>query len=473
MKTAVAKQSRWRLTAGQMARAVHGELTGDPGIEIGPVSIDTRTLEAGDLFFAIRGDRFDGHAFVAGALDAGALGIVVSDTTKVPAVPQPRVTIVVRDTVEALQDLARFVRRESGARVVAITGSTGKTSTKEIVADFLSTRYRVVRNRGNLNNHIGLPLSLMELRHRPQIAVMELGMNRLGEIALLVAIAEPDVRVWTNVGQAHLGFFESADAVADAKAEIMQGADADSVLVANADDEQVMARARRFPGRLVTFGMRAAAEVAATDVRDRGVDGTEAMLRIAEGQATVNVPLLGQGQLANVLAAVAVALEFHIPLRTIVERTSGLRPPPHRGEVVRLRDGITLIDDSYNSSPSALHAALEVFQVERPQGRRIAVLGEMLELGAHALELHRRSGVFAATCGLDALVTVGGEAARALAGAAVASGLDPAVVRHAATSEQAAVDVTAMLAPGDLLLVKGSRGIRTDLVVEHLTKELA
>ena len=227
-----------------------GELrAGRPDDEVGPVSIDSRSLEAGDLFFAIRGDRFDGHEFAGQAIEAGAKGVVVSDAASLGGLAgRSQIVIIVRDTVQALQQLARHVRHESGARVVAITGSTGKTSTKEIVFEFLSLRYQAVRNRDNLNNHIGLPLSLMALRHRPQLAVMELGMSHRGEIAQLVAIAQPDVCVWTNVGQAHVGFFESSDDLADAKAEIMQGADTHSLLVANADDGAIMRRTRLFPG---------------------------------------------------------------------------------------------------------------------------------------------------------------------------------------------------------------------------------
>ena len=220
MKGPVPKQPPWQLTAEEIAGVVGGTLvSGEQNERFGPVSIDTRTLAAGDLFFAIRGDRFDGHDFVSGALDCGARGVVVSDRRAVPT-SATAVVIIVKDTVGALQALAQHVRSGSGARVIAITGSTGKTSTKEIVAAMLQTRYRVVRNQGNQNNHIGLPLSLLALLARPELAVVELGMNHVGEIARLVAIAKPDVRVWTNVGDAHVGLLGSVERVADAKAEI-------------------------------------------------------------------------------------------------------------------------------------------------------------------------------------------------------------------------------------------------------------
>ncbi len=474
MKGPVAKQPPRRLTVGEIAGVIGGTLiSGDATENLGPVSIDTRTLTAGDLFFAIRGERFDGHDFVAGALKRRAGGVVVSDRGAVPpSIPAAMVAIVVQDTVRALQALAHHVRCGSSARVVAITGSTGKTSTKEIVAVMLEGRYRVVRNHGNLNNHIGLPLSLMALLTRPEIAVLELGMSHAGEIARLVTIAVPDVCVWTNVGDAHIGLLGSVERVTDAKAEIMDGATSESLLIANADDARVMTRARQFPGRVVTFGMNGSADVEAADVRDKGLGGTEAMIATSEGSSSLRVPLLGRGQLANVLAAVAVALQFQIPLRTLVAKAGALKPAAHRGETLRLRDGIVVIDDSYNSSPSALAVALEVFKPKQPSGRRVAVLGEMLELGSRGRELHRQSGRAAATCGLDLLVSVGGADAKALADGAVWGGLKPAMVHHVPSSEEACTLVASLLRAGDVVLVKGSRGVHTDLVVDHLRSEL-
>ena len=221
---------------------------GDSAREFSGVSIDTRTLRPGELFIAIRGERFDGADFVGAAIAAGAAGVVVErGRGRRIAASGPAVAVIeVDDTIAALQALAQAVRRASGTKVVAITGSAGKTTTKEVTAEFLAARYRVIRNRGNFNNHIGLPLSLIELRQRPEIAVVELGMNHAGEISTLVRIAEPDVRVWTNVGEAHLGFFRSVDAIADAKAEIFEGATPATVLVANADDDRIAERAAAF-----------------------------------------------------------------------------------------------------------------------------------------------------------------------------------------------------------------------------------
>src|SRR5262245_4983268 len=254
-------------------------------------------MSAGEFFVALRGERYDGHRFVADALARGAIGAMVEkaqaglDPSMRPIVtpgqsegeagtvrPAP-IVLVVADTTRALQDIAHDVRRRSGARVVAITGSAGKTTTKEVAAEFLSARYQVFRNKGNLNNHIGLPLSLFELRARPDVAVVELGMNHPGEIRTLVGIAEPEVRVWTNVGDAHLGFFASADAIADAKAEILEQARPADTLIANANDPRIAARIGAFAGRVMTFGIDVAADVQATDVTRRGLDGTSARVR--------------------------------------------------------------------------------------------------------------------------------------------------------------------------------------------------
>lgn len=464
------------LTAGEIAAATGGRLVyGDAGSRIERYSIDSRTLVPGELFVALRGARFDGHRFVADAFARGASGVIVEETVAAPRREGGATPLVlhVADTTRALQDVAREVRRRSGARVVAITGSAGKTTTKEIAAEFLAARYRVFRNKGNLNNHIGLPISLLELRSRPDVAVVELGMNHPGEIRTLVGIAEPEIRIWTNVGDAHLGFFESAEAIADAKAEILEQAGPSDVLVANADDPRIMSRVSAFAGRLVTFGMHTAADVRAIEVEPRGLEGSTARVQTGAGEAVLNVPLLGLGNLANVLAATATALQFDVSIAEIVERTSRLRPATHRGELTRLPGGVTLVDDSYNSSPSALRHALEMMGAATGCARKVAVLGEMLELGVHADRLHAECGREAAAAGLDILVTVGGPPAGTMARAAVASGMSQAAVAHVPTKVDAADLAMTLVRPGDLVLVKGSRGIGTDLVVDRLKAEFA
>jgi UDP-N-acetylmuramoyl-tripeptide--D-alanyl-D-alanine ligase len=473
-----------RLTLGWVAETVGGGLRCvDPQQEIGNVVIDTRVLQRGDFFVALRGARYDAHHFVAQAFEKGASGAIVEREYAVSAglatagrsgqAPTGHALIDVADTTRALQDLARAVRRASGTRVVAITGSAGKTTTKEAVAELLSGRFRVTRNKGNLNNHIGLPLSLLQLRDRPDVAVMELGMNHAGEISTLVAIAEPETRVWTNVGDAHIGFFSSADAIADAKAEILEQADPGHLLVCNADDPRITARVGAFLGRTVTFGMSTSATVRAVDVETLGIDGMRARVVTPVGERQVRTPLVGRGNLSNLLAATAVALEFGSTLDDIVSAAARLKAADRRGVVVRLRSGVVMIDDSYNSSPMALTRALETVAADTQGLRKIAVVGEMLELGEHSLALHREAGRNVAAAGIQFLFAVGGAPARALADAAVEAGMPTSAVRYAQTSDMAADEVAEAVRPGDLVLIKGSRGTRTDVVADRIAAVFA
>ena len=440
--------------------------------EISGFSIDTRTISSGDLFIAIRGDRFDGNAYVAEAVTRGAVGAIVSDPTLPSATGLAGTPLIVApDTIAALQALASRVRRDSGAAVVAVTGSAGKSTTKEITAAFLAARYTVFRNRGNLNNHIGLPLSLLELRAKPDIGVLELGMNHAGEISALVKIAEPEVRVWTNVGPAHLEFFGTVDAIAEAKAEILEGANHDSLLVANADDDLVMRHASTFAGRVRTFGVERPADVRALAVRDLGVDGTAAIVRTPIGETEIRTPLPGTANLSNILAAAAVAIRFDVPLEDIVDCAAGLKPVARRGEVIRA-GGVTIIDDSYNSNPTALSRALAMLGGETRYERRVAVIGEMLELGAASGELHRAAGQEAARWNVGVLVAVGGANARAVVDGAIKAGMAATQVHYVENSEAAADLVAALVTSGDVVLVKGSRGIRTEVVVDRLKVEL-
>jgi UDP-N-acetylmuramoyl-tripeptide--D-alanyl-D-alanine ligase len=335
-------------------------------------------------------------------------------------------------------------------------------------------------------------------------------MSAPGEIRTLVAIAEPDVRVWTNVGEAHLESFPSVDAIADAKAEILEGADRDACLVMNADDTRGAERSRTFAGRVRSFGIEKPADVRAVNVEDRGLDGMRATVRIsaafgdaeslragtgsgyasggyasgghaggglggfdaaekAEAETvTLEIPLLGRANLANVLAGMAVALDAGVPLPAIVERAATLSPASHRGEVKRLASGVTVLDDAYNANPLAVRRALDVIASEPHARRRVAVLGEMLELGPESVRLHEECGRAAVGAKIDVLVTVGKESARALGDAAVAAGLARAAVTHFADSTAAADAVAALVQSGDVVLVKGSRGVRLERVVERL-----
>jgi UDP-N-acetylmuramoyl-tripeptide--D-alanyl-D-alanine ligase len=458
------------LTAAEMAHAFGGTLvSGVASTPLPDVSIDTRTLQPGALFVAIAGPTFDGHAFLRDAVARGAAGVVVSDADVARDLPDTVAVIHVHDTLLGMQQAAHVVRMRSRTRLVAITGSAGKTTTKEITAALLSTHFTTFRTQGNLNNHIGLPLSLFALRTCPAMGVVELGMSGPGEIRRLVEIADPDVRVWTNVGSAHLGHFASVEQIADAKAEILEHADRGDVLVANAGDARVMQHARRFVGRTITFGVDVDADVQVRDVEPRGAQGMRARLVVQDDSRLFDTPLLGEGNLANIAAAAAVAVDAGVPLDAIVHTVGTLAAAPHRGQVVHAAGGWTVIDDAYNSSPEALLRALTT--LGSATGRRIALLGEMLELGVESPRLHAECGRAAAAAGIAHLVVVGGTAADALASSAVEAGLDPACVSREATSEVLARRVRAIVRPGDVVLVKGSRGIAMDRVVAALMEE--
>jgi UDP-N-acetylmuramoyl-tripeptide--D-alanyl-D-alanine ligase len=308
---------------------------------------------------------------------------------------------------------------------------------------------------------------------RPEIAVVELGMNHAGEIRRLIELCEPEVRVWTNVGDAHVGYFGSVEAIADAKAEVLERADRTTRLVANADDALVMAHADRFPGITTTFGITESADVRAVDVEDDGVRGTTARLETPVGAVPLRVPLAGRGPLLNVLAAAAVSLAFDVPLDQIASRAATLTAAPRRGQVVELGRGVTLVDDSYNSSPAALSRALDALAATTPEGRRVAALGEMRELGDLSIALHEESGRRAVAAGVDRLIAVGGDSASALADAAIAAGLASEKVSYFTTSTDAADAISAFLAAGDVVLVKGSRGTRMDVVADRVKQEWA
>lgn len=456
----------------ELVSAADGELLcGAADREFGDFSIDSRQIQRGELFLAVKGERFDGHEFVADAVRKGAAGVIVSDPSAVASkiMDKRDVTVViVEDTTRSLQTIARHVRRRSCTTVVAITGSIGKTTTKELSAAFIGVQKRVYRNIGNLNNHIGLPLSLLKLRHQPEVAVVELGMNHAGEIRTLVDIAEPNVRVWTNVAEVHAENFSSIEDIADAKAELLEGSRSNDRLVANADDSLVMNRVSQFPGPMMTFGLEKTADVRAIAVNDSGIDGISATIETPEGSGLLQIPLIGMGNVANVLASIAVALQFQIPLEAMRDVLTKFIPPDRRGFVTHLSHGVTIVDDSYNSNPTALQRALESIGRTTGYRRRIAILGEMLELGIRSKALHYLCGKKAVEAGFECIVAVGDENATALGAGSCDAGLDSGSVIICSTSQEAIKIVSELIQKEDLVFVKGSRGLQTDLVVERL-----
>jgi UDP-N-acetylmuramoyl-tripeptide--D-alanyl-D-alanine ligase len=466
---------RW--TVDEVARALGVRPPGglDPLARLVGVSINSRTMARGELFVAIHGPRHDGHDFVVAALDAGALaGVVAQDRLAGYAEPYRSKLYAVPDTLGALQGLAQAVRTRWERRLAAVTGSAGKTTTKEILAALLAARFRVLKSEGNLNNEYGLPLQLLRLEETDEAAVVELGMSHAGELQRLAEIARPDVGVVTRVAPVHLEFFASVDAIALAKRELIEGLSGrDSVAVLNADDPRVARFAEVAPGRVVTFGVSELADFRAENIQDRGLHGTEFDF-IAQGQrARLSLPLAGRHNVSNALAALAAASVWGVGAAEAKEVFPKLEATGMRGRVLQYGAGFTVINDCYNSNPVALAAMVELLANTPAAGRHILAAGEMLELGPTSAELHREAGRAAAAGGkLDWIVGVQGDAESFVRGA-VDAGHPAARAKFFASSAEAGAFLETLLERGDVLLVKGSRGVKMERIVEALDARFA
>jgi UDP-N-acetylmuramoyl-tripeptide--D-alanyl-D-alanine ligase len=423
-------------------------------------SIDSRTLNPGDLFIAITGERFDGHDYVQMALEKGAVGAIVQAGRKVAG--DPLRLLQVEDTLKALQLLGAAARRLWGKPLLAVTGSAGKTTTKEILAHILATRFRVMKSSGNLNNHIGLPLQLLKLEAEHDLAVVEMGMNHAGEIRALGALAHHDLAVVTTVAPVHLEFFGSLAEIARAKYEIIETLPSGGVAVLNADDDYVCQFGRDFKGKVVTFGIKRSADVCAQKVKLNGAEGSTFELVVGSVGEPVTFPLVGEHNIYNALAAAAAAMERGISPSQAAAALSGIAPPDKRGQVLHL-NGATIINDCYNSNPRALEAMIDTLASMKAE-RRILVVGEMLELGPTAEDLHRECGKHAAEKKIDMVIGVRGMA-RAVAEAACGSGTQAQFVE---TPEQAGEWLAHNLRPGDAVLLKASRGVKLERALEML-----
>jgi len=452
--------------------AVGGRLigSGERAVSISGASVDSRHVTPGSLFVALRGERVDGHAFVSDALRAGAAAALVERPVDLPAgldAPQ----VVVADALRALQDLAAWWRSRHPVRVVGITGSTGKTIAKEIVADVASRGLVTLRNEGNLNSETGLPMTLLRLGPEHEAAVLEMSMYTVGEIARLAEIAQPEVGVVLSVHPTHLERAGSIERIAEAKSELPRALPPDGLAVLNADDPRVAAMRAVTPAAVTTFGLGGDADVRASDIETRGLDGTEFTLEAPWGARRIRSATPGRHLVPHALAAAAVAERLGIGLDEVEQALAAGSHAAHRMAVGEARSGATLVDDTYNASPVSVAAALE-FLAETPVvpgGRRIAVLGDMLELGPDEERLHREIGARAASAA-DALITVG-ERGRWIAEGARASGAPR--VRPVDDPAEAVAMLERELAPGpgDLVLLKASRGIGLERAVDLLMGE--
>jgi UDP-N-acetylmuramoyl-tripeptide--D-alanyl-D-alanine ligase len=461
-------------SAGDAVRWCGGRLRqGSEDEAIVGVSIDTRSVAAGELFVAIRGEKHDAHAFLDRALASGAAGLVVESGAALPCDIASDVPVVeVKDTTAALGALAAGHRAGFQGPLVAITGSNGKTTTKEMCASILGVSVPCLKNRGNLNNQYGLPLTLLERDEAHRSVVVEIGMNHRGEIAPLAAIARPTVGVITNVGTAHVEHLGSQDEIALEKGDLVAALSRDAWAVLNADDPRVLAQRERTVARVSTFGLGAEAEIRAERITALGDRGHAFDLVTPAGSCAVHVAGLGDTSIPNALAAAAAALATGASLEDVAAGLARYRPVGGRMEAVSLPRNIILINDTYNANPQSMEVALRSLSRLKGEGRGVAVLGDMGELGDTAGEAHRGLGRLAAHLGVDRLFLLGDHAHETMA-AAIDAGLHPSSVQVGRDHESLGRSVREILRGNDWVLVKGSRSMRMERVVEALTSEEA
>jgi UDP-N-acetylmuramoyl-tripeptide--D-alanyl-D-alanine ligase len=429
-------------------------------------SIDSRTILPGELFFGVRGERLDGHDFVESALAKGAVAAVVSREQAGRFAGKGNL-LVVDDPLVALQQLAAAVRHIWGRPLIGVTGSAGKTTTKEIVAHVLATRYSVLKSVGNLNNHFGMPLQLLKLEPQHDIAVIEMGMSHAGEISALASLAKPNCGVVTLVAPVHLEYFDSLAAIAVAKKELIDALPVDGIALLNADDALVSRFGESFPGKVVTFGLRGPADVMARNIQVRGSFGSEFEIVNNDASAHAVLPLLGEHNIYNALAGVAVGLQYGISLQEAAQSLASLSAGDKRGQILRFA-GATVINDCYNSNPKALDSMVQSLG-QIPGKRRIVVAGEMLELGPEGEAMHRECGRHMKSAGVDLLLGVRGLARFIVEGAAV----EGVPAKFVDLPEQAADWLRAHVQAGDVVLAKASRGVRLERALELWMNEPA
>lgn len=452
----------------ELVKITAGKLHGQPkDVRIATISTDTRTLQVGDLFIALRGDNFDGHAYLGTAIEKGAAAVVVDSIGEAKGASAGCAVIVVKDTLRAYGDIARAARRDLAPRpVIAVTGSNGKTTTKELIAAVLSERAPVHKTTGNLNNLVGVPQTLLQWSEDTWAAVVEMGMNAPGEIARLTEIAEPTIGVITCVAPAHLEGLGSIEGVARAKGELFAGLPENAVAIVNADDAQVMriCAAALSTQKRLTFGTHASCDVQLLGYTPNS-QGLEVRLRIASEQINAQVPLVGPHNALNAAAASAVGLALGMRAAEIVSGLANVSLPGARVRVLRdVGIGIGILDDTYNANPSSMQAAFATLRDLAGTARRIGVLGDMFELGTHAAQLHYETGAAAAASGIERIFTLGPNAEETARGA----GDHHARAQAFASLEELLAALLAEVKAGDWVVVKGSRGMRMEKAVAAL-----
>src|SRR5215468_1618137 len=449
------------LALAQIAKFAGGAVSsGDGTILINQVSTDSRTIRHGELFVALHGENFDGHNFVDAVANNGAAGAIV-DLGWQGRVLKNFALIRVKDTLLAYQELAANYRKSLALRVVAITGSNGKTSTKDFAAAVLARRFRVTKTQGNFNNHVGLPRTILEATSQDEVAVWEIGMNHPGEIAALSEIAMPDAAIITNIGVAHIEFMGSREAIASEKGALAEAVEPQGTVILNSDDPFSAKIAARTRARVVLAGTTGGT-VRAIEIR-QSTEGSEFTIIEGAHRCRAQLPVAGSHMVQNALLAIAAGRAFGL---SIEECAAGLAAAPLTKARLQIKEigGVQFLDDSYNANPDSMKAALRTLIELDAKGKRIAVLGEMRELGAESERGHRAVGETAAALGVDHLITIG-NAAELIAEGARTAGLDK--VSSARSTDEAADLLGKIGVPGDLVLIKGSRAARTEEVIEE------
>lgn len=459
-----------KLFANEVVEAVGGVLAaGSPDAVVTGVSTDTRSMQPGDLFFALKGEQADGHQFVSRAIELGASGVVISDESSLPS-KHSAFVVKVDDPLWAMGELARYYRGKFDVTVVGVTGSVGKTSTKEMLASILGQKSKVLKNAMNFNNEIGVPLTLFQLDSTHEFAVIEMAMRGLGEIRRLAQIARPSVGVITNIGISHIERLGSQGAIADAKSELLEELPPDGIAVLNAEDGYYDVMKRRCPGRVISFGSCKSADVIGARIKCSRQGYCSFVILINGGAIEVKMPVLGHYNVYNALAASAAAIAMGIDLITVRDGLESFTPPSMRMELVKSKKGFVVLNDAYNASPASMMAALKTLSSMTGHKRKIAVLGDMYELGDYGPKAHRDIGSVVVASRADMLVTVG-SLARLIAEGALEAGFAPEHIQSYANSSEAALELKKQITKGDLILVKGSRAVQMEEIVRVLVSD--
>ena len=456
------------MKVGDCLRAIDGKLiSGTKNKVFRGVSIDSRTLKENELFICIRGDRFDGHNFIEEVKNKKSSAVIISDTSNLTLRDDNALSIIlVSDTLKALQKLAQFYREQFSIKFVGITGTNGKSTTKEMIASISETTFKTLKTQGNLNNHIGLPLNLFRLSQSDEVAVIEMGMSAAGEIKRLAEIAQPEIGVLTNITEGHLIHLKTLKNLQAAKGELYDALSKQGTAIVNADDPLVFELAKSVRSKVVTYGIHNEADIKAEDIRPADKEGFNLNVRLFNQKIPVRLPFLGACNIYNALAAMATGFSLGIELENMKSGLSNARLLPNRYEIKK-HLGFTIINDAYNANPKSMQEALKTLKDYQCEGRRFFVIGDMLELGDLAESAHEKLGVEVTKYSIDYLVTVG-ELSAHVAKSAVASGMDK---KHTATAlghECAVAFIKKHSQPGDCLLVKGSRGSKMEEVVRRL-----